>query len=185
MATALSKTFAYHVKLREGADGTAYARAARAVDKGLTTQPAGPSGGAETVIDSAAVLTLLLALVASLGVFNTAVLNTHDRRRDLGMLKSIGMTPRQVTVMTVTSMAVLGVIGSVLGVPLGIAAYEVVVPRMAAGIDITLPSYMTDVWHVPKPAEPAPAGLVIAVVGALVPARRAARLTVAEVLHNE
>ncbi|MFD8391390.1 ABC transporter permease [Streptomyces sp. NPDC059680] len=185
MATALSKTFAYHVKLREGADGTAYARAARAVDKGLTTQPAGPSGGAETVIDSAAVLTLLLALVASLGVFNTAVLNTHDRRRDPGMLKSIGMTPRQVTVMTVTSMAVLGVIGSVLGVPLGIAAYEVVVPRMAAGIDITLPSYMTDVWHVPKPAEPAPAGLVIAVVGALVPARRAARLTVAEVLHNE
>ncbi|MGW3200715.1 ABC transporter permease [Streptomyces sp. NPDC001118] len=179
------KAFAYHVKLREGTDGTAYARAARAVDKGLSTQLTGPSSGAETIIGSAAALTLMPALVASLGVFNTAVLNTHDRRRDLGMLKSIGMTPRQVTVMTVTSMAVLGVIGSVLGVPLGIAAYEVVVPRMAAGIDLTLPSYMTDVWHAPKPAGLALAGLVIAVVGALVPARRAARLTVAEVLHNE
>ncbi|MFD0392602.1 FtsX-like permease family protein [Streptomyces nogalater] len=43
------------------------------------------------------------------------MLNTHDRRRDLGMLKSIGMTPGQVTVMTVTSMAVLGVLGSLLG----------------------------------------------------------------------
>ncbi|MGW1808383.1 ABC transporter permease [Streptomyces sp. NPDC002078] len=179
------KAFAYHVKLHKGADRTAYTRAARAVDKGLSTQLTGPSSGAETIIDSATALTLMLALVASLGVFNTAVLNTHDRRRDLGMLKSIGMTPRQVTVMTVTSMAVLGAIGSVLGVPLGIAAYEVVVPRMAAGIDITLPSYMTDVWHVPKLAELALAGLVIAVVGALVPARRAARLTVAEVLHNE
>ncbi|MET8805008.1 FtsX-like permease family protein [Streptomyces sp. NPDC004546] len=179
------KAFAYHVKLRKGADGTAYARAARAVDKGLSTQLTGPSSGAQTIIGSATALTLMLALVASLGVFNTAVLNTHDRRRDLGMLKSIGMTPRQVTVMTVTSMAVLGVIGSVLGVPLGIAAYEVVVPRMAAGIDITLPSYMTDVWHAPKLAEVALAGLVIAVLGALVPARRAARLTVAEVLHNE
>jgi putative ABC transport system permease protein len=179
------KAFAYHVKLRKDADGTAYARAARAVDRGLSTQLTGPSSGAETIIDSATALTLLLALVASLGVFNTAVLNTHDRRRDLGMLKSIGMTPRQVTVMTMTSMAVLGVIGSVLGVPLGIAAYEVVVPRMAAGIDITLPSYMTDVWHAPRLAEVALSGLVIAVLGALVPARRAARLTVAEVLHNE
>ncbi|MFJ9562238.1 FtsX-like permease family protein [Streptomyces fuscichromogenes] len=179
------KAFAYHVGLRAGADRTAYARAARALDKGLSTQLNGTNSGAETIIGSATALTLMLALVASLGVFNTAVLNTHDRRRDLGMLKSIGMTPRQVTVMTVTSMAVLGVAGSVLGVPLGIAAYEVVVPRMAAGIDITLPSYMTDVWHVPKLAGVALTGLAITVAGALVPARRAARLTVAEVLHNE
>ncbi|MGW2645852.1 FtsX-like permease family protein [Streptomyces sp. NPDC001393] len=179
------KAFAYHVELRKGANPTAYARAARAVDRGLSTQLTGANSVTRTINGSATALTLLLVLVAALGVFNTAVLNTHDRRRDLGMLKSIGMTPRQATVMTVTSMAVLGVIGSVLGVPLGIAAYEVVVPRMAAGIDITLPSYMTDVWHAPKLAELALAGLVIAVVGALVPARRAARLTVAEVLHNE
>ncbi|MFF4016163.1 FtsX-like permease family protein [Streptomyces sp. NPDC001843] len=179
------KAFAYHVELRKGADPAAYARAARALDKGLSTQLTGPSSGAETIIGSATGLTLMLALVASLGVFNTAVLNTHDRRRDLGMLKSIGMTPRQVTVMTVTSMAMLGVIGSVLGVPLGVAAYETVVPRMAAGIDITLPSYMTDVWHAARLAELALTGVVIAVAGALVPARRAARLTVAEVLHNE
>ncbi|MQY37478.1 hypothetical protein SRB17_54820 [Streptomyces sp. RB17] len=179
------KAFVYHVKLRKGADPAAYARAARALDKGLSTELKGPNTVTQTINGSATALTLMLALVASLGVFNTAVLNTHDRRRDLGMLKSIGMTPRQVTVMTVTSMAVLGVIGSVLGVPLGIAAYEVVVPRMAAGVDITLPSYMTDVWHAPKLAGLALAGLAIAVAGALVPARRAARLTVAEVLHNE
>ncbi|MFD0328207.1 FtsX-like permease family protein [Streptacidiphilus monticola] len=56
----------------------------------------------------ASILTLLLGTVAALGVFNTVVLNTHERRRDLGMLKSIGMTPRQVTVMTFTSMAPWG-----------------------------------------------------------------------------
>ncbi|MFF3912155.1 FtsX-like permease family protein [Streptomyces sp. NPDC001852] len=179
------KAFTYRVKLHKATDAKAYARAARDLDKGLSTELKGPDTVTQTISGSATALTLLLALVASLGVFNTAVLNTHDRRRDLGMLKSIGMTPCQVTVMTVTSMAVLGVLGSVLGVPLGIAAYEVVVPRMAAGVDITLPSYMTDVWHAPQLAELALAGLVIAVVGALVPARRAARLTVAEVLHNE
>ncbi|MFB7511206.1 ABC transporter permease, partial [Streptomyces broussonetiae] len=177
------KAFSYHVKLRRGADPAAYARAAQAVDRGLSTELPGPNTAAETIRYSASALTLMLALVSSLGVFNTAVLNTHDRRRDLGVLKSIGMTPRQVTVMTVTSMALLGIIGSVLGVPLGIAAYEVVVPRMAAGIDVTLPSYMTDVWDAPVLAFLALAGALIAVVGTLVPARRAARLTVAEVLH--
>lgn len=179
------KPIAYHVKLREGADQKAYARAVRTADPGLAVQPSGPNDVARTIVGSATALTLMLALVASLGVFNTAVLNTHDRRRDLGMLKSIGMTPRQVTVMTVTSMAVLGAVGSLLGVPLGIVAYELVIPRMAAGVDITLPSYMTDVWHAPALAGSALAGLVIAVMGAFVPARRAARLTVAEVLHGE
>ncbi|MFF4040186.1 FtsX-like permease family protein [Streptomyces sp. NPDC001816] len=179
------KPIAYHVRLREGADQQAYARAVRAADPGLSLQLSGPNNVTRTIVGSATALTLMLALVSSLGVFNTAVLNTHDRRRDLGMLKSIGMTPRQVTVMTVTSMAVLGAVGSLLGIPLGIVGYELVIPRMAAGIDITLPPYMTDVWHAPTLAALALAGLVIAVLGALVPARRAARLTVAEVLRSE
>ncbi|TVZ79765.1 FtsX-like permease family protein [Streptomyces sp. BK340] len=180
-----AKPIAYHVRLREGADQQAYARAVRAADPGLSLQLSGPNNVTRTIVGSATALTLMLALVASLGVFNTAVLNTHDRRRDLGMLKSIGMTPRQVTVMTVTSMAMLGAVGSLLGIPLGIVGYELVVPRMAAAIDITLPSYLTDVWHAPTLAVLALAGLVIAVLGAFVPARRAARLTVAEVLRSE
>jgi putative ABC transport system permease protein len=186
--TALSpqeKPIAYHVKLRDGADPAAYARAAGAADPGISPSPQGPNSVTQTIIGSASVLTLMLALVAALGVFNTVVLNTRDRRRDLGMLKSIGMTPRQVTVMTVTSMAVLGVIGSLLGIPLGMAGYDLVVPRMADAVDISLPSYMTDVWQALSLTGLALAGVAIAVLGAYVPARRAARLTIAEVLHNE
>ncbi len=179
------KPIAYHVRLRAGADPAAYARAARAADPGIAPDLRGGNSITQTIIGSATALTLMLAVVAALGVFNTVVLNTHDRRRDLGMLKSIGMTPRQVTVMTVTSMAVLGVIGSLLGVPLGMAGHHVVVPRMAGAVDLTLPAYMTDVWQAPALAGLALAGLVIAVLGALVPARRAGRLTVAEVLRSE
>ncbi|MFJ8789871.1 FtsX-like permease family protein [Streptomyces sp. NPDC102462] len=186
--TALSpdeKPIAYHVKLRAGADPAAYVRAARAVDPGIDPVQNGPNNVTRTIVGSAGALTLMLAVVASLGVFNTVVLNTHDRRRDLGMLKSIGMTPRQVTVMTVTSMAVLGAFGSLLGIPLGVAGYELVVPRMAGAVDITLPSAMTDVWQAPDLAALACVGVVIALLGAVVPARRAARLTVAQVLHGE
>ncbi|MGI5441483.1 FtsX-like permease family protein [Streptomyces shenzhenensis] len=186
--TALSpneKPIAYHVKLRADADPADYARAARAADPGIDPVPNGPNDITRTIVGSAGALTLMLAVVAALGVFNTAVLNTHDRRRDLGMLKSIGMTPRQVTVMTVTSMAVLGALGSLLGIPLGVAGYELVVPRMTDAVDIVLPSAMTDVWHVPVLTGPAFAGVVITLLGAVVPARRAARLTVAQVLHGE
>ncbi|KOU63222.1 hypothetical protein ADK57_22280 [Streptomyces sp. MMG1533] len=179
------KPIAYHVRLRDGADQAAYARAARAADPGISPDPVGANTVTQTIVGSASLLTVMLAVVASLGVFNTAVLNTRDRRRDLGMLKSIGMTPRQVTAMTVTSMAVLGALGTVVGIPLGMVGHELVVPRMADAVDITLPSYMTDVWQAPALLALAPAGVAIAVLGAYVPARRAARLTVAEVLHNE
>ncbi|MFD3928199.1 FtsX-like permease family protein [Streptomyces sp. NPDC058614] len=179
------KPIAYHVKLSEGTDPAAYARAVRAADPGVSTALTGPNTVTQTIIGSATVLTVMLAVVSALGVFNTVVLNTRDRRRDLGMLKSIGMTPRQVTAMMVTSMAVLGAVGSLLGIPLGIAGHHLVVPRMADAVSLSLPSYMTDVWQAPALAGMALAGVAIAVLGAYVPARGAARLTIAEVLHNE
>ncbi|MFE9763668.1 FtsX-like permease family protein [Streptomyces sp. NPDC005808] len=95
------------------------------------------------------------------------------------------MTPRQVTAMMVTSMAALGAIGSLLGIPLGIAGHHLVVPRMADAVSISLPSYMTDVWQAPALAGTALVGLAIAVLGAFVPARSAARLTIAQVLRSE
>ncbi|MFJ9668810.1 FtsX-like permease family protein [Streptomyces sp. NPDC101219] len=126
--------------------------------------------------------TVLPTLVASLGVFNTVLPNTHERRRDLGMLKSIGMTPRQVVVMTVTSVTGLGVVGGLLGIPLGITAHRLIVDNVGV---VDFPAYMKDVWHAPQPAAMLLAGAAIAVLGALVPARSTARMTIASLLHTE
>ncbi|MFC7586251.1 ABC transporter permease [Nonomuraea antimicrobica] len=133
----------------------------------------------------ATVLTVLLAAVSALGVFNTVVLDTRERRRDIGVLKSIGMTPRQVTVMMVTSMAAVGAAGGLLGIPIGVAAHRLIVPAMADAADLMLPAFMLDVWRLPMLALLMPAGVLIAVLGAYVPARSPARLTIARVLHNE
>jgi putative ABC transport system permease protein len=138
-----------------------------------------------TVIGFSSVLSLLLSLVAALGVFNTVVLNVRERRRDLGMLKSIGMTPRQVVTMVLTSMTVVGVLGGVLGIPLGIIAHRYILPAAADAARVALPQAVLEVWQAPMLALMALAGVVIALLGALLPARGAARLTIAEVLHNE
>ena len=93
-------------------------------------------------------ITVILSLVAALGVFNTVLLNTRERRRDLGMLKSVGMTPRQVMAMIVTSMGLLGLHGGLVGLPLGYGLYQVVVPLMehAQGMDLP-PSLTTCTRH--------------------------------------
>ncbi|MFJ7158654.1 ABC transporter permease [Streptomyces sp. NPDC101118] len=173
----------YRARLAPGADAAAYARAVRAADPGLAAEPSGAGNTATaTVVGFSSVFSVLLGAVAALGVFNTVLLTTRERRRDLGMLKSVGMTPRQVVLMTVTSVAGPGLVGGVLGIPLGMAAHRLLVDNV--GI-VDFPGWMKDVWHAPQLAGLVCAGVGIAVLGALVPARSAARLSIASVLHNE
>ncbi|MET7935243.1 ABC transporter permease [Streptomyces sp. NPDC005322] len=176
----------YWVRLARGADVSAYIKAVRAADPGLyPTKNTMVNADAVTVISAASALTLMLTLVAAMGVFNTVVLSARERQRDLGMLKSIGMTPRQVTVMMVVSMAGLGLVGGLLGLPLGVATYHAVIPITEHAAQLTFPDRMLDVWHPETMALPALAGVVIAALGAVIPARAAARQTIARVLHTE
>ncbi|MFG2123806.1 ABC transporter permease [Streptomyces sp. NPDC048710] len=176
----------YWVRLAPGADVGAYTKAVRAADPGLyPTEQTSVNAGVVTVISSASTLTLMLTVVAAMGVFNTVVLSARERRRDLGMLKSIGMTPRQVTVMMVVSMAGLGLVGGILGLPLGVAACRVVIPMTEHSSHLAFPARMLDVWHPWTVALPALAGVAIEGLGAVIPARAAARQTIARALHTE
>jgi len=176
----------YQAQLKRGGSVAAYVAAVKAADPALDAWDTSQlSDFAVTVIGFSSVLSLLLSTVAALGVFNTVVLNVRERRRDLGMLKSIGMTPRQVVTMVLTSMALVGVAAGVLGIPLGVVAHRYIVPATADAARVAIPQAVLDVWQAPMLALLAFAGLVIALLGALVPARGAARLTIAEVLHTE
>ncbi|MHC6630659.1 FtsX-like permease family protein [Streptomyces globosus] len=173
----------YTVRLAPGADVRHYIESVAAADPALRPALGHSDSPATTaVVGFASVFTVLLTSAAALGVFNTVLLTVRERRRDLGMLKSIGMTPRQVMVMTVSSVAALGAIGGLVGIPLGIAAHRLVVDHVGV---ITFPESMKQVWHLPQLAALVLAGVTIAVLGALAPARSAARLPVSEALHNE
>jgi putative ABC transport system permease protein len=177
----------YVVDLAPGTDQQAYLDAVTAGDPGLVFQPEPEHGSdqAAVLISAATVLTLVLGVVAALGVFNTVVLNARERRRDLGMLKSIGMTPRQVVTMMVTSMGALGVVGGLVGLPLGIGLQQLLAPAMLRAGQADVLDVVVDVYRAPMFAPLVLAGVAIAVLGAFIPARSAARTTIAEALRNE
>lgn len=178
--------FLYQVELDPAADVHRYIETVHAADPGLAAwDNSGSDDFAATVVAFCLVLTVLLGTVAALGVFNTTLLNVRERRRDLGVLKSIGMTPRQVVMMVVTSMAALGMVGGLLALPLGILAHRLIVPIVADAVQVTIPASLLAVWQLPVLGLLTLAGVIIAVLGALIPARAGARLTIAEVLHNE
>ena len=182
-----SRADGYTIQVAPGTDAAAYSTKVTAGDPALTAFPApGSNSGGAKLVDAASVLfTLMLGTVAALGVFNTVVLNTRERRRELGMLKSIGMTPRQLIAMLLTSMGVIGVLGGVVGVPLGIGVHRLVVPAMVHSGQVEVPDFLLNVFDGQLVVGLGLAAIAIAVLGAIIPARSAAWSPIAEVLRSE
>jgi putative ABC transport system permease protein len=130
-------------------------------------------------------LTVLLSAVAGLGVFNTVVLNTRERVHEIGVLKTLGMTPRQVRVSVVAAMAGIGLVAGALAVPLGDLLQHRVLPIMADAAGTGLPRSFLDVYPAAELLALGAAGIVLAVAGALVPAGWAARTRIATALRAE
>jgi putative ABC transport system permease protein len=113
------------------------------------------------------------------------VLDTRERVRDLGIHKALGMTPRQTVSMVIASVVVTGLVGGAIGTALGVAMHRVVVPAMGHDAGLALPVSVTHVYQSGALALLGFGGLLIAVVGALLPAGWAARTRTAVALRTE
>jgi putative ABC transport system permease protein len=119
-------------------------------------------------------------------VFNTVLLETRQRTRELAILKAIGLAPRQVIAMVVASIVPLGLVAGLLGVPIGIAAQHVVLTYMGqVAAKTAVPASTFDVFAPVALLGLCLAGLAIGAVGAYLPAVRAARERIAPVLQAE
>jgi putative ABC transport system permease protein len=154
---------------------------------GITTQPNNAQVSTLLVaMDSlAGTLTLLLVAVAVLGVLNTVVLDTNERVHDIGVFKSLGMSPRQTVIMVLISVAGIGLVSGALGVPIGILLHDHVVPVMGEAAGTTIPAADVAVYHLPVLVPLLLGGLAVAVAGALLPAGWAARTRTATALRTE
>jgi putative ABC transport system permease protein len=177
----------YDVAVRPGTDLTAYVLALRGRlgPDYLAQVNNRPSEDAYLMISLIGALTVLLAVVAGLGVLNTVVLHTRERVHDLGVFKAVGMTPRQTIAMVVCWVAGTGLAAGVIAVPAGITLHRLVLPAMAAAADVGLPASVLNVYHGQELAALALAGIAIAAAGALLPASWAASIRTATALRTE
>ncbi|MFE6282399.1 ABC transporter permease [Streptomyces sp. NPDC057877] len=133
----------------------------------------------------AALLTLMLVSVAGLGVLNSVVLDTRERVHDLGVCKALGMSPRQTVALVLSSVAGIGVLGGLIGVPTGLALHGFVLPVMGHAAGTNLPPSILNVYDPPQLLLLGLAGLAIAMLGALLPSTWAARTRTATALRTE
>jgi len=122
---------------------------------------------------------LLLAIVISLfGIANTLALSIHERTRELGMLRAIGMSRRQVRTMIRYEAVITALIGAILGMVLGlIFAALIAQPLKDEGFTLSYPVGSLVVLLV--------FAALAGVIAAIPPARRASRLDVLESLQYE
>ncbi|MFD0149817.1 ABC transporter permease [Streptomyces sp. NPDC055721] len=179
----------FSVTVTPGTDPAEYAERLNTAVSPLGARAAVTEAGKSSVIRAMqaliVMLTVMLVVVACLGVFNTVVLDTRDRVRDLGVCKALGMTPRQAVAQVLTSVAGIGLVAGAVGVPLGVALHRWVMPAMGRAVGTTIPPADIDVYGAPLLALLAVAGVVIATAGALLPAGRAARTSTARALRAE
>jgi putative ABC transport system permease protein len=128
-----------------------------------------------------AILWVLLALaviVSLFGIVNTLVLSTFERTRELGTLRALGMTRRQVRRMVRHESVITALIGAVVGIALGLALAGGAVAMLGKyGIAYTVPAGSLLAVAV--------VAMVAGVLAAVLPARRAARLNVLSALAYE
>ncbi|MEU4222277.1 ABC transporter permease, partial [Actinoplanes sp. NPDC026623] len=179
----------YNITLLPGTDASAYAKALSEDLKPLGAHAATVDDDTNefVVIVNAltTLLTVLLVTVAALGVLNMVVLETRERVHDLGVHKALGMTPRQTIAMVIASVVVTGLAGGAVGVPVGMLLQRMVVNDMGRTAGFNLPAAVLDIYRPGELVLFALGGLLIAVLGSLLPAGWAARTRTATALRTE
>jgi putative ABC transport system permease protein len=124
------------------------------------------------------VLLALSVIVSLFGIVNTLVLTVFERTREIGMLRAVGLTRRQTRRMIRHESIVTSLIGAALGIVVGFFMAILVTHALSSeGIVFAVP-YLSIVYFVI-------AAIVVGLLAAIWPARRAAKLNVLEALQYE
>jgi putative ABC transport system permease protein len=130
------------------------------------------NGTIDTILTLVYALLGLAVLIALLGIANTLALSIHERKRELGLLRAVGMSRAQVRSSVRWEAAIIAVFGTLLGLAIGTFLGWAMIHAIASqGIN-----------RVVIPAQPlaivAAIAAIAAVGSAIMPARRAARINI-------
>jgi putative ABC transport system permease protein len=136
------------------------------------------TSGVNTAVYIVYALLALSVIVALLGVVNTLALSVHERTRELGMLRAVGMSRRQVRQMIRGESVITAGIGAVLGIVLG-TVFALIISRPLAhnGFVFTIPIVALIAVFI--------VAALAGVAAAWQPARRAAKVDVLRAVTTE
>jgi putative ABC transport system permease protein len=126
-------------------------------------------------------MTILMAVVGSIGLSGTLSINVIERRREIGVMRAVGASSRDVAFVFTGEGLMLGLTSWLFALPLGLGAAPAFVLALGKVIDFPAEYYAAThgvwIWL----------GIVVvlSVVASWVPARRATRISVNESLAYE
>jgi putative ABC transport system permease protein len=132
--------------------------------------------GLSSVLNILYVLLALSIVVSLFGIVNTLVLTVFERTREIGMLRAIGMTRRQIRSMIRHESVITALIGAAIGIVLGIVLAALLIVRVDFLV-FSFPTTQVIIFVV--------AAILVGIVAALFPARRAAKLDPLQAISYE
>ncbi|MDN3357306.1 FtsX-like permease family protein [Actinomadura sp. DC4] len=180
----------FNVELADDVNGSDWSTSAAAALTPLNASVQPNSGGGKNIVvitmgALVATLTLMMIAVSALGVLSMVVQDTRERVHDLGIFKALGMTPKQTIAMVLTSVSLTGLIAGLIGVPLGVAVEKATLNPMGNAIGRHLPPSVSHTYTAGLLIPLLAGGIVIALLGALLPASWAAQTRTATALRTE
>jgi putative ABC transport system permease protein len=123
-------------------------------------------------------LGILIMIIVIFGIVNVLALSVVERTREIGMLRAIGTTRPQMRAMVRYEAVITSVIGGVLGIVIGAVFSWIIVKALEDfGFEFSVSAVPLVIILI--------AAIVVGVIAAIIPARRAARLNPLDALHQE
>jgi putative ABC transport system permease protein len=134
------------------------------------------AGPFKQILNILYVLLALSVVISLFGIVNTLVLTVFERTREIGMLRAIGMTRRQVRSMIRHESIITALIGAAIGIVLGLILATLLIVKVDF-IVFSFPTSQVIVFVV--------ASIIVGLLAAIFPARRAAKLNPLEAIAYE
>lgn len=146
----------------------------------------------EAETGGSAVILFLIVLIALVGITNTMLMTINERQRELGMMRALGMSNRDIRLAFLYEAAGIGLIGSIMGLIVGIL---INIPMVNYGIDYSqfmrntdmgykISAYMKGSWNITSLIIALISGLLIPVIVAIFPTRKAITKSIPDCLSG-
>ena len=147
----------------------------------------------EAETGSSSVILFLVFLIAAVGISNTMIMAINERVRELGMMRALGMSDRQIHLLFILESAGIGLLGSLVGTAAGILAnlylvhYGIDFGFLMREMDLgyRIQSIFRGAWHVRGILTTFTMGILLSVIVSWFPTRRATNQDIPSCLRHQ